>query len=213
MTARRRPTILRFAVELTIGFKAESTLWSNLRRASNRLSIALVALLLIEANSADPLDYLPEIALFCAVWSVAFFAFTVASVIFLGGRESDFEPAPFRLIFDIFISGAISIMAFALVYRVHGLVDTLTRSDVIEKLDFVYFAIVSFSTLGYGDFRIESSGRLLAGSHAIIGNLHLGLLAGAVYYALQRGTEGAPDGSRQDDNRNGQGADSADNDH
>lgn len=202
------------------GWKTGSTKWSNLRRVSNRISLVLIAILVFEVNSDEALEPLAAIAWFTVLWSLAFFLFAVASVIYLGGSETRFDPAPFRLIFDVIVSGAMSIMAFSLAYRSFGLIDTLapclpsTRCIEATKLDHVYFAVVSFSTLGYGDFRIEENGRMIAAMQAIVGNLHLGLLAGAVFYALQRGTRGGtPLDSRNDRDCDQDGTDRAQGDH
>ena len=172
------------------GYKATSTPWSNLRRLFNRFSIVMIAVLLIELQLVRPLEELGMVAWITGTLSVGFFFFSVACVIYLGGSEADFVPNPFRLISDIIVSAAFSILSFSLAYRYFGLTDTLDQTvEVTAKSDFVYFAIVSFSTLGYGDLRIVEEARLIAGAHAIIGNLHLGLLAGAVFYALQKGSE------------------------
>ena len=46
--------------------------------------------------------------------------------------------------------------------------------------------MVTFSTLGYGDFSPVPSGRIMAALQGLLGNLHLGLLAGSVFLALSK---------------------------
>jgi voltage-gated potassium channel len=183
------PRVGRRLILLFPGWKFDSTIWSNLRRITNRLSLLLVALIWFELSQSGSFDAVSQFARVLPIWSIAYFVLTVASVIFVGSLENDFVPQPLRLIGDIVVSGAICVVSFAVLYSSIGLIDTLERAAVIRGIDYLYFSIVSFSTLGYGDLRIEESGRIWAGSQAVLGNLHLGLLAGGVFFALQQGTK------------------------
>jgi hypothetical protein len=58
--------------------------------------------------------------------------------------------------------------------------DTTTQNTL-------FFSIVTFTTLGYGDFQPTPRMRLIAASEAIIGYLYLGLLVGAAIDAGRRG--------------------------
>lgn len=172
---------------LILGLKPGSSRGSTLRRMASRLTILLICFLAYEVLRPEPLESeIRHIYLFVLLWSATFFVFTVAAVIYLGGTTNAFRPAPFRLIIDIFLSGAVSILGFALLYRGLGLLDTRDWSTVVDKSDFVYFSVVTFSTLGYGDFRAVEGVRIWAALQAIYGNVHLGMLAGAVFFALDR---------------------------
>lgn len=71
------------------------------------------------------------------------------------------------------------LLSFGAVYQKLGIIDnTQTGSPVIH--DFwtcLYYSVVTFTTLGYGDFYPQGIGRALAGMQALTGYLVLGLLA------------------------------------
>ena len=102
-----------------------------------------------------------------------------------------------RLIRDICISALLVIASFALIYRFTGLT---SGNDYISQnaqcyftgstcicdasiLDTLYFSVVTFSTLGFGDLT-ACSYKLLTAVEALLGNIHLGLFVGAVFYYL-----------------------------
>ncbi len=48
----------------------------------------------------------------------------------------------------------------------------------------MYFSTVTFSTLGYGDFRPAPEARSYAAFLAVYGNIHLGLLVGGLFLTI-----------------------------
>ncbi|HEU5011785.1 MAG TPA: potassium channel family protein [Roseiflexaceae bacterium] len=74
---------------------------------------------------------------------------------------------------------ALLIVVFAWSYHVEGIRDTMQPEPTMtnDLLTCIYFSIVTFTTLGYGDFYPQGVGRALAGLEAITGYLILGLLA------------------------------------
>lgn len=71
------------------------------------------------------------------------------------------------------------LLAFGAVYQKLGIIDT-TRSGSPVVHEFwisVYYSVVTFTTLGYGDFYPQGIGRALAGMQALTGYIVLGLLA------------------------------------
>lgn len=48
------------------------------------------------------------------------------------------------------------------------------KPETNEPLDYIYFSIVTFTTLGYGDFSPLQEYRLLAASQALLGYVYLG---------------------------------------
>lgn len=166
---------------------AASTYGSTLRKYWSLASGIVIAVLVIEAafnilgpNTAGLLGF---IAYTTMIWSILFFVLVVVTIPFLSSDR--FQPDPIRLFRDCLISILLSVLSFALIYRVYGLIgpDTL---DAEKPADFIYFSAVTFSTLGFGDFRPDTDARLLAALQAIIGNLHLGLVVGAVFFAMQK---------------------------
>lgn len=74
------------------------------------------------------------------------------------------------------------LLAFAAIHRRIGIINTtLPDSPVVH--DFwagLYLSVVTFTTLGYGDFLPRGIGRALAGMQALTGYIVLGLLASVV---------------------------------
>ena len=71
------------------------------------------------------------------------------------------------------------VLAFAWVYRMIGITDNTPGGGGVTH-DFataVYYSIVTFTTLGYGDFYPRGPGRVLAAMEAVLGYLILGILA------------------------------------
>jgi len=57
--------------------------------------------------------------------------------------------------------------------------------EVVQRTDAIYFATVTFSTLGYGDFSPASGSRWLGATLAILGNLHLAAIVGAIFATIR----------------------------
>ena len=111
---------------------------------------------------------------------IFFFSFVVVIVPFLSSKE--FVLNPFRLFTDAVVSIVLIILSFGLAYRFLGI-----KPDGASAIDHVYFSAVTFSTLGYGDFRPSSeAARMVAAFQAIIGNLHLGIIVGAAFLAATK---------------------------
>lgn len=89
------------------------------------------------------------------------------------------EPA--RLLFDTIISTIYMVSVFSLWYRIFGIMP-----EEYTTLDTLYFSVVTFSTLGYGDFKPAPSAQGFAAAQAILGNLHLGIIVGATFAATQK---------------------------
>ena len=117
-----------------------------------------------------------------------YFCSVVLYVLFLTIGRNTFDADAVRLARDTAISILFSICTAALLYKELGIIATFTP-PTIHDLDHIYFSAVTFSTLGYGDFRPSIDARWVAGLHAIIGNIHLGIIVGTVMVALK----GRPD--------------------
>jgi hypothetical protein len=61
------------------------------------------------------------------------------------------------------------ILAFAALYAFAGITNTNTDSITKDKFDALYFSIVTWTTLGYGDFVPTPEMRMVAAAQAIIG--------------------------------------------
>lgn len=71
------------------------------------------------------------------------------------------------------------ILAFAGMYQRLGIIDTTQQGSpvVYDLLTSIYYSVVTFTTLGYGDFQPTSGARPIAALQAFTGYLILGLLA------------------------------------
>lgn len=81
----------------------------------------------------------------------------------------------------------IHLIMFSLVYAKYGIADS-TGEITHDYIDALYFSIVTWTTLGYGDFHPEASIRLYASFEAIIGYVFLGML---LYLMTKKSTTGS----------------------
>lgn len=164
-----------------------STPGSRYRRMMSRGTLLLCCYLFVDTfilpSAGNTDNFSLVMALAASTWSVLFFGIIVTWIIFLASEN--YPPDPVRLIFDVLISATLAIFSFALIYRHFGITDTADTDYIANNIDHFYFSTVTFSTLGFGDFRPNPPSRIIASIQAIFGNLHLGLLAGAAFYAVQ----------------------------
>ncbi len=67
----------------------------------------------------------------------------------------------------------LSITSFGFLYSTLGLIGP---DDVTNKIDSsIYFSVVTWTTLGYGDFRPSEAARFWAASEAMLGYIQMGL--------------------------------------
>ena len=85
------------------------------------------------------------------------------------------------------------IESFAEIYEEHGIINPegeSTRRDENEEThedsDCLYFSIVTFTTLGYGDFRPTPECRMFAATEAVLGYIYFGLTVAILFDLVQR---------------------------
>jgi len=80
---------------------------------------------------------------------------------------------------------ALLLFVFALIYQTLGLVgpDGKTCNDFLPCM---YFSVITFTTVGYGDFRPSDLARLFAALEALIGYFGLGLFIAALLQLFSR---------------------------
>lgn len=153
---------------------------SKQRNLFSYLAVAWVLMLgldlILRSNVVSGEGAIPGFAYLATLLSLLYFLSVVLIVIFLSSKH--WRINSFRLARDICISSLLNILAFSHLYRELGF--SLTESCIKEmgELNAAYFSTVTFTTLGYGDFRPCENSRLLAALQALVGNLHLGLFAG-----------------------------------
>lgn len=96
----------------------------------------------------------------------------------------------------ILFNGAVTILIFMFAHSFYGIVYAGPLPDQTEiardYANVAYFSVVTFTTLGYGDFQPSEPARLLAALEAMLGYVYLGLLVGAALHWAAR-----PSGNRQ----------------
>jgi hypothetical protein len=84
---------------------------------------------------------------------------------------------------------ATMIIGFAIAYCRTGLIDTANNSQVNDPNISLYFSIVTWTTLGYGDFRPTPAARPFAAAEAIVGYLAMVMAIGYVALFLRRASD------------------------
>jgi hypothetical protein len=132
-------------------------------------------------------------AILLAAWGVFYFATAVLAVFYLAGTDHRFKPAAGRLIVDICTSSVQVVVYAGLLLRGWALTQTAEGTPTLT--DSVYFSIVTFTTLGYGEIVPVPSARLAVSLIAALGVVHLSLLAGAFFYAIEAAAAAASAGT------------------
>jgi hypothetical protein len=104
--------------------------------------------------------------------------------------------SPFRLVKLLSASATFlmfAITGFAVLYKRFGVVDSqgVTHSG---SLDCLYFSLITWTTVGYGDLVPSPPARMIAASEAMLGYIFMGLFLSASFQLLVRLNEQAKDG-------------------
>lgn len=185
-----------FFVRWLFGLKLHSETDSNIRRIFSRISV-LISLLVIFVSSTnhpiEPSALTKIVSLVLIAWAVAYFGWVIAAIPFR--TNLSFIPNATRLFLDGLVSIFQTIVVFGFFYTLSGLNPPDWQTSDINWIDYYYFSAVTFSTLGFGDFSPCPNSRLFAALQALIGNLHLGIVVGATFFAAvehQLKSEGGP---------------------
>ncbi|MGR0278515.1 ion channel [Marinomonas dokdonensis] len=76
------------------------------------------------------------------------------------------------------------IVTFAVIYRFGGVV-TPEGNVSHDVYDSIYFSVVTWTTLGYGDFQPSESIRIWAGAQAMLGTLFMPLFLAAILFSVE----------------------------
>jgi hypothetical protein len=180
----------RSPAHAALGWRRASSHGSNGRRLLMRSAVGVSALLAVDLVMATQISSPPLslIAAQCLIgFAVLVFCWNVLSIPLL--TDHSFRPNPQRLFTDTLLSSLLTMLSFAQLFRSRGIQLTI-GSDDPAVLDHLYFSVVTFSTLGYGDFAPLEATRLYAGFLAILGNMHLGMLVGALFYLASQKNAG-----------------------
>ncbi len=149
------------------------------------MMIALLSILFI-----IPLDFPSGIMLFAAVVLLAVLSIKKVLVSSFRTLQERQKYATFVAFFDLSVFVSQIITAYAVVYKAFGLLDG--DQAVRQPLDFLYFSIVTWTTLGYGDFRPTPSSRMVAASEALFGYFFMGLYLSIIFHVISRQSTQGP---------------------
>lgn len=79
---------------------------------------------------------------------------------------------------------AVFIVGYGALYSDLKIIDTQNGEVATLKRDHYYFSAVTWTTLGYGDFRPSKDARVYAASQAVLGYLYMGILVAKLFHAL-----------------------------
>lgn len=183
---------LKIAFRWAVGIRRGDTPGSNTREVLARFCLASSLAAILYLAKLHAREAAPEAG--TDTWLVIFLTLNgalasltsflcIGVVFYFGAYDKEFVLEPFRLVRDILISSFSFISAFALAYTFLGS-RSFTPVGAVGPLDLAYFSAVVFTTLGFGDIGPLGIARGIAAAEALVGNIHLGVLAGAFYYAL-----------------------------
>ncbi len=150
------------------------------------LAVMLIGLLLANGLIAEALlTFLIEVVI-CFVLMIRSLA-----------RESQNTPMVCTIVLCS-LSCASLIGTFAVLFKKLGIESTGGAGDVTKIATNIYFSGVTFTTLGYGDFRPSSLSQLLACGEALAGYISLGLAVAAIADSYMPGDAGSGDAGPND---------------
>lgn len=86
----------------------------------------------------------------------------------------------------LFVTSGSLIESFADIYQEKDGIIGPEETPTPARGDYRYFSIVTFTTLGYGDFRPVEECRLVAATEAIVGYIYFGLTVAILFDLVQR---------------------------
>lgn len=83
----------------------------------------------------------------------------------------------------------VGITNYAIIYSLNGITDGAVNEFgkpivINDIVDCLYFSMVTWTTLGYGDLQPISSTRFVAASEALMGYFSVGLIVGAYFEVI-----------------------------
>ena len=103
---------------------------------------------------------------------------------FKGLKKENDNPGWFGRFYWIVIGVSVLLLSYAKLYEKHGL---LNNGAVVHDFQVsLYFSVVTFTTLGYGDFQPTETIRLWAASEAILGYMVMAVLTAFIIKYLSR---------------------------
>ena len=143
----------------------------------------------IVAKSTASLFYAERVtsAAVLELWTLTFANDTIFSIwLVFGIAKNAFRPMMAKLMVALIMVGLLCnwIMAYAVTYRYLGIIDS--EKEVSDSITCLYFSIVTWTTLGYGDVRPSLDARLIAASEALLGYIWMAAFIGLLAELLRQ---------------------------
>lgn len=116
-------------------------------------------------------------------FGLVFFAFLCAVATFIAYFNDTIHD--YVALIVIFLAGLLIVLTFAQIYAKFGL-ETPPGKEIKTFSTYIYFSIVTFTTLGYGDYQPKECVQLLAALQAVMGYIYLGFIVGSVHHMLSK---------------------------
>jgi len=131
------------------------------------------------------LSYIDKISLTAIVLALLFI---YLAYLFFAVKKFFALPSIFRLVWLVLLLMPVLILLFSYLYSVFGIVYAGAENITAELnwKDYIYFSLVVWTTLGFGDFQPTESSRLIAGFEAAFGYLYMGLAVGSIMEFFSR---------------------------
>ena len=78
----------------------------------------------------------------------------------------------------VLLSVAVNIGCYAVLHQTSGIHDATAFGGSVSAIDALYFSIMTFTTLGFGDLQPGPGGRIYAAIQALSGYVYLGIFKG-----------------------------------
>ncbi|WP_321367660.1 potassium channel family protein [uncultured Desulfuromusa sp.] len=111
-----------------------------------------------------------------AVFYTSIVAFIVFFFVFFLSKDNH---SKFYSILSFVPTLTFIIIGYAGLYAKFGIISN-SQSE-IDRYDYIYFSIVTFTTLGYGDFSPSHASKFIAASEALVGYITMGIFIGLIF--------------------------------
>ena len=119
-----------------------------------------------------------------SLWASLFSLLTVSAYYSFTFFKSN---SPYQKLFYYLLTLPLIIGYFSLVYKSFGIIDTGSGELVKpDWLNAIYFSVVTWTTLGYGDFKPVEDLKPWVIAEALMGYIYMGMLIGKILFISDR---------------------------